>query len=452
MRGLLILAAAWCLGAGPVQFGAASHAEAQERRLDLEEAVRLGLERNQRVQAREYAVESSRSQVKSARGLFLPRLSLGYNHVWLDSIRAEGVEDVDYLDQTQDSLSLRLVQPLYAGETIVNTYRKARLQEDISVLEKESEERRLIRWIQEQFLLLLKAREDQRSLEQTVERLQVSKAAVESFAARDMVPHAEVLQARVELQDARLKLARARNQETIYKTHLDALLDFREPHDRSYVGDLSKIDLSRHFELDECLERAVKEHVDLKSVEKNIRIAAREKDIAIGRALPKVDLEVSGVDRTREYDQPGVGAFGQSIDRDQENLYWSVGLRVEWRFFSGGQQYYQRESMDFEMKRLQTLYQDTLSTIQTEVRSAYLRLEEAGQRVDATRSNVETALEGFQMEQERLKLRVGTLQSLLDAQDRLARAEADKNQALLDYQLALADLYYAMGVRNNALN
>jgi outer membrane protein TolC len=47
---------------------------------------------------------------------------------------------------------------------------------------------------------------------------------------------------------------------------------------------------------------------------------------------------------------------------------------------------------------------------------------------------------------------LSTIQNLLDAQDRLTRAEANHNQARLDYQRALADLYFAMGARNYALN
>jgi outer membrane protein len=56
------------------------------------------------------------------------------------------------------------------------------------------------------------------------------------------------------------------------------------------------------------------------------------------------------------------------------------------------------------------------------------------------------------MQSERLIRQVGTIQALLNAQDRLTRADANQNQAMLDYQLALKDLYYSMGVKNYALN
>ena len=72
--------------------------------------------------------------------------------------------------------------------------------------------------------------------------------------------------------------------------------------------------------------------------------------------------------------------------------------------------------------------------------------------MEATAYSLNTANEGFRMEKTRLESRVGTIQALLNAQDRLTRAEANRNMAIHDYRLALADLYYAMGTRNYALD
>ena len=449
---MMIFIGAVAAGSGLAEAGDDPVGTWETLQLDLGEAVALGLARNHRIHAADYEIERIRSDVRSVRGRFLPSLSAGYNWNHVDNHKARGQEDPDYLDQTQETFRVSLQQTVYAGGTVLNTYRKAKIQEEASILEKEGEERQLIRKIQEQFLLLLKAREDMRSLEQTVERLKVSMAAAESFAARQLLPYVEVLQARVELEEARQKLGQARNQVNIYEAQLNALLDLEGRFDVFYAGDLADIDLSRSFDMEKTVENALKNRTDLKYLEKRIEMSEKEKSIALGRKLPRVTLDVSGIDRTREYDQPGTNMFGQTFDRDQRNQYWTAGVSVDWQFFSGGENYYRRQGMDNEVNRFRRLYADRESIIRTEVRSAYLRLVEAKDRVAATRSNLETAREGFRMEQERLERRVGTLQALLNAQDRLTRADTGKNQAMLDYQLALADLYYAMGVRNYALN
>ncbi len=420
-------------------------------RLSLREAVELGLERNPGIQAMRFAVERSRADVKSVRGRLLPRLSAGFSQTHLESIDAVGPTDQDYINQAQETWRVSLQQPLYAGKTLVNSYRKAQIQEQATRLEKEGEARRLVRRIQEEFLQLLKAREDRRSLEQTVERLRVAHEAVSAFVAQRMAPYVEVLQAQVELEDALQKLSQAKNAEAIYKIRLDRLLGFEEGAEVSYIGSLADIDLERNFVLDQCQRTARDARIELKRIQANIEMAQKEKQIASGQRLPRVTLQVNAVDYNRDYDEPGSSIAG-SYDRDQENQYWTAGVSVEWNLFSGGEHYYRGKSMDNEMRRLERLYADTAAGIETEVQSAYLRLREARLRADATHLSVRTAEEAYRMEKKRLEMRVGTIQTLINAQDALTRAEANANMALRDYQLALADLYHAMGTRNDALN
>lgn len=447
-----ILAVVFLLWPAAVGAAEAGKELIQPLQLTIQDAVQLGLERNPAIQSMEFAVQRSRSEVKSVRGRLLPRLSAGYSQTMVENIDASGPSDEDYINQMQENWRVSLQQPLYAGKTLINSYRKAQIQEQATRLEKETEERKLIRQIQEEFLQLLKAREDRRSLEQTVARLRVAHEAVEAFVAQQMAPYVEVLQARVELEDALQKLSQAQNEERIFKIRLDRLLGFEDGTDVAYTGTLADIDLQRKFELNQCRQTAKDERIELKRIQANIQMAEKEKQIAAGQKLPRVSLQVNAVDYNRDYDEPGLNAIGRPYDRDQQNQYWTAGVTVEWNFFSGGEHYYRGQSMENEILRLERLYDDTAANIQTEVQSAYLRLQEARLRVDATRLSVQTAQEGYRMEKKRLEMRVGTIQSLINAQDALTRAEANLNKAMRDYQLALADLYYAMGTRSYALN
>ncbi len=455
MTKMIVIGWAMCmvLAAGSVQAAENEQEQIAEKVFSLEETVQTGLERNPRIQGAEFGIKSSQSEVKSARGQFLPRASAGYSRTYLDSIRASGPTDQDYIDQTQETWRASVVQTLFAGKTIYNSYQIAKIEEEYSRVEKETEERELIREIQEEFLQLLKIQEDLRSLEDTVQRLEVSKEAAQAFVDRQMAPFVEVLQAEVELEEARQEMYRMKNEKNIHKARLNRLLDYEAQREIDYQGDLEDIDLDKVFDLQACLDAALEQRTELEFIEQNIRIADREKEIALGQKMPRVELEGSYVDRRRDYDQKGTDPMtGEPRDRDQENQYWTIGVNVEWEFFSGGQQYYRRQSMDHEVHRLRSMYEDTASSVATEARSAFLRLQEARERVHASHKTLETAQEGYSMEEERFKRRVGTIQDLLDAQDRLTRADANYNQALLDYQLSMAELYYAMGERNYALN
>jgi len=451
--GLFLLAAAVLGLIWPVQVRAGEYDfDALEGMvLDMEQAVKIGLERNPRMDAMDYGVKRSASEVRSARGGFFPRASAGYSRTRVDSIRARGPTDADYLDQTQDTWTLRVVQALYAGGTIRNAYQRAQLEEEISRLEKESEEQELIRKIQEHFLLLLKAREDRRALEDTVERLEVGLEAADAFYAVRLAPYVDVLQAEVELAEARQNLSQVKNEEMIQRTRLNALLDLDPEHDVLYRGELKEISPVL-IRLELALQTAQEQRTDLKFIERNMEIAAREKDMALGRKLPRVNLELSAVDRSRDYREKGTDMMGAPLDRDQANRYWTAGISIEWNFFSGGQEYYRRQSMDYEIRRLGRILEDASTSIQTEVRTAHMRLEEARERMDSARMALSSARENYEMQKHRFKQRVGTIMELLTAQEHLTRADARLNQALLDYQLALAELYFAMGEKNYGLN
>jgi outer membrane protein len=68
-----------------------------------------------------------------------------------------------------------------------------------------------------------------------------------------------------------------------------------------------------------------------------------------------------------------------------------------------------------------------------------------------TRKAIEAANENYQMASKRFQLHLAPNQEVLDALDRLSKAEANRNQALADYKLSLSNLYATMGLRNDTL-
>lgn len=420
--------------------------------LSLEETVRLGLERNPRIKAGEYGIKRSESEIKSARGRFFPQASAGAGYTHLKSIYASGPTDSDYLDQSQYHWNLRLVQTIFAGMTILNTYQKARIQKEISELEKESVERELIREIQYYFLGLLKAKEDRISIENTIERLEVGLETAEAFYKVRLVPFADVLQAEVELEEAKQALSQIRNEVMVLRTRLNSLLGFSYDYPIEYSGDLQDISTARVHDPEDALKIALEQRTDLEFIRKNMETVQKEMSIAKGRKMPVVNFEVNYFDRTRDYTEKGMDVTGRKFDRDQTNHFWTAGINIQWNFFSGGQNYYRSESMDFEIKRLEQVLEDAASSIISEARTAYMRLNEARERFVSTRKAIDAARENHSMQEHRFKHRVGTIKELLTAQEQLARAEVRRNQALLDYQLALSELYFAMGDRNYGLD
>jgi outer membrane protein TolC len=422
----------------------------QETRMvyTLEESVKYGLSHNPGLQAARFSVDAAEAEIGSARGSLLPSLSSGYSHTRVSSIRSSGPMEIDYLDQNQDILNVQLSQTLFAGFTLYNSLQKARAARELAQAEQEVTELDLIINIQTGFLELLKARQDVLILEDAIARLEVVRKAVQAFYKQRLLPYSRVLEAEVDLADAKQQMSQARHAVQNQRIELNGLLDLPLTSEVEYKGNLDDLSFEWPKTLEKCLATAMERRPDLQAVQQNLIMAEKEAEIAKGRYYPKVSLKAAYNDSDRDYDDPGLYDTGKTYDRDQHNQYWTVGINMQWQMFDGGTQYYQKKKYEAEIMRFQQLFRETATNIKTRVRTSFLGMDEARQRIDLTLSAVKAAKENYRQEKRRFEVRVGTLPTLFDAQARLTRAESNYNQALMDYQISVASLYYAMGERN----
>ncbi len=427
--------------------------------LTLVESIKYGLRNNPRIQAAHYSVQKAGSEIGAARSQFLPSMSmnLGYNDLNNISMHGPSLGDVDddYIDQAITTGSLQATQTLFAGLTIFNSYQKAKLGKELAKVEKNQEEMRLILDIQTHFLKYLKARGDVQSLSDTVERLKVNAQAARSFYKNEMAPYVQVLQAEVDLADAKQELSKAKNTVETEKVQLYNFLNLPAVKQTSFKGDLEQLDYKFTTAVARCLKTAFDNRPEIKVARKSLAMAEEEVDIALGQFSPKLQLSTNYHVRDTDYDDPGTGTrLGQtySYDRDEKYRYWSVAVQLKWPFFEGGKKYYQYTKSKQEVARLHKRLLASKNQVRAQVRTYYMTMLNAAERIDSTKKAIQEAEEGYRRSKKRYMTQMGSLQELLDAQIRLTRAEMNHNQALVDYQLALAKLYYAMGVRNYALN
>ncbi len=167
----------------------------------------------------------------------------------------------------------------------------------------------------------------------------------------------------------------------------------------------------------------------------------KEAAISMGAYLPVIKLDIGYYDQDRDYDEPAASG----IERDQRNKYWSAGVYATWDLFDGGRAWFTGKKYNIEIKRIKELIKDAENMITTGIRKALFSLSEAEQRIESTSDAVIAAKEYYKREDKRLKTGIGTIPALLDAQARLTRAQGNYTQALLDYQLARAELKLMMG-------
>ncbi|MGM0656534.1 MAG: TolC family protein, partial [Thermodesulfobacteriota bacterium] len=345
-----------------------------------------------------------------------------------------------YVDKDVRSFSIRLTQILYSGSRITNTYQRARISKQLAQTEMELVGMELAYRIETTFYKLMKAKQDVLTTQESVSRLTESVKSAEAFLEKELVPWVNVLQARVDLADAQDLYKIAQNDVNRQRVELFSLMNQSLDPAIEFSGRLNSL-LATEPVFDDSLKYALDNRPDIKSLVHQLEIAEKDAQIAMGKYLPTVKFDVGYYDRDDEYEQYGA-------ERDQRNRYWSGGVTASWDLFDGGRAWYEKEKYNTQAKKITALIEDAKNEIATGIYNALYSMNEAKQRIKSSAEALTAANEYYDVEENRLKAGLSTIPSLLDAQDRLLRAQANETRATLDYQLAVSELKFYTGKKN----
>ena len=392
-------------------------------------------------------VEGSAQNIKSVRADFLPSISSSYSVGTITSESSKGPTETEYIDQDARKFSVRLSQILYAGSRVFNAFAKAKAEKQMYFADKELKKLELIYNIEVTFFQLMKAKQDVGAAMDTVKRLKEGVNSAKAYFEKQLVPYVDVLLAEVDLADADQQLSMTKNSVNRKRVALFSLMNMPLDQETGFTGGSDYYSSKHEITFEECREKAVENRPDLESLKKQIIMAEKEVDIALGAYLPVIKLDLGYYDQDSDYDEPGI-SYTVPYDRDQRNRYWSAGVYATWDLFDGGRAWFNKNKYKAEIKKIKELIKDAQNEITTGIRKAFFSISEAEQRIESTSDAVIAAKEYYKREDKRLRVNIGTIPALLDAQARLTRAQGNYNQALLDYQLARAELKLMMGETN----
>ncbi len=124
---------------------------------------------------------------------------------------------------------------------------------------------------------------------------------------------------------------------------------------------------------------------------------------------------------------------------------WSLGPSLSWILFDGFNNYYSIDEAAANLRSARASKAEVEQQVWLEVRSAYVSLEGAKERLDLTALIVRQAEQNLNLIQGRYEVGRATAVELTDAQVALATARADRVQARADYDTAIALLWKSLG-------
>jgi outer membrane protein TolC len=423
-------------------FSAAAPARAQEENLpsgplSVEDAVRIALDRNHDIAIAAGSAASARGRALSSYSAVLPRVdaSAAYNHESITGPRnPEDLVSAARGTTTSDGqgADISLNQSIFSWsniQDIKSAKAGARASNELA----EASRLDIALATRTQYYELYKAERLRAVREEGVTLAQDQLERAETLFELGSVARNDVLQARVNLQQARLDEISARNAVEVQRARLAQILG---------VSVITPLEISSTIpppgplaaEVDSSAiyRQALEQRPDLVAAREIVNSARADLGSAKADYYPELFGRMNWFwNWRRGVDQ--VVVQNQLLELDNDSNGWSAAAGVQLNIFDGllreGQVNAAKGSLASERSRL---YQQELA-VQVELKEAILGVREASQSIAAAQEGVGLAEENLKLAQERYQVGSGTILELNEAQGSLTESRS----ALVDAEAAL---------------
>lgn len=410
--------------------------------MTLEQTVLAGLKANPGVEAARQVLEQSRLNVKAARGYFMP--SFNAQSSFSKYALTGDPLTVDNLDRDILNNGVTISQTLFAGFSVLSNYSKAKIQVDAVKARLDQARLELIFYIQKDFLLLLKLREDLNTVDNEIKRIESQLDASKAFYEAGLGPHYDVLKNEVELSKAQTDKIKIQNH---IKNQITQLNTYRSaPYDDvvEYVDDLRSFNFTVPYDENSAIATALARRPDLIIGKKSIEIAEKDVKSTYSQYYPVITFDYVRSRQKNSYED-------YYLDEATQNSQ-TIGINLKWNLFNGGTTTYGYLSALKHVTALEKSLENQIAEAKAAIIKAFTDIEDANKLIALSVETKKSALENYNVAVARYRTRIGTINDLFDAQYSLTRSEADISDAYMQYHVARATLYYQIGAENYGLN
>jgi len=418
---------------GSTPDGASSQlpAEPFARELTLAECIRVALERNPRTAASWQTARAAAARVGQSRSEYLPTVGFG-----ADAARANPAE----LDGKADSGAQNTFDARFGVRYLLfdGGGRRARLNASQADLLAANFRHNTVLLdvaltVEEAYYSLLAARQFREVARETVKQTEYHVALAEARHKVGVAAKSDVLQARTEKAEADLSFVRADSAVRIADgqlanamgLHVSQTVEIAEP---QLPQDIHRTELA---DIEQLLDEAARMRPEMRVALAQIEVQRASVKSADARYWPTVTVGA------------GVGWTGRTFPPSLSQ--WDLGLGVDWPLFTGFDRNYQVIRSKSDLARAIAEREGLLQGVELAVWTAYQRIIEASQAIDAAGRFVASAEENARVAEGEYKNGVGSIIALIDAQNGHSVARTRLVQAQFDWYTAMAQFERAVG-------
>ena len=414
--------------------------EVAARELTLEECVAIALANQPQIQARIADYIASLQRIQQALSPMLPQLSASAGGTRVDEttrIYTFGGSTHINGDSTVGFGRVALSQLLWDfGRTWAATdAAKANAESTREVAETQKD--LIVLAVKEFYFNLLFAARLVVVNAQALERAELNLRSAKGFFDVGTRPKSDVTRAEVDVANARVDLIRAQNAVSLARIALNTSMGItiNSPTRIRDILTYQKLTLDPNT----LVEEAFRRRPEYRQAKFNADAAEATVRQTFRDFFPNFFGVSSVGGSTTHFDALG-GSTSNSGD-------WQLGVELRWNIFDGGNKIARWKEAKATVEASQARVRDAQLAIWQDVEAAYVRVNEAEDRIGAAQKAVESAQENFRLFQGRFDAGVGNIIELTDAQLALTQAQSTEAQALADFRIAIARLERAVGRR-----
>jgi outer membrane protein len=396
---------------------------------DIDQAVAVAQEKNPEIAIARKKLEAARGGLVEARSGYLPA-------VVSTGLAREREHQTDSRLRNEDyNASVRVVQNVYTGGAVTSQFAIARLNVEKQELELQAISNRVAMDVRIAFNELLLNRAKIRVREQSVSVLEDELKTQRERLGAGLVGQLNVSRAEVALANEQPELIDARTQLKNSYLRLGELFGTDAGKSPFEIAGMLQYQ-PRHPDLNESLARADTDRPEIKAREKEIEIEDRQEALDKSEVRPRFEV-FSGYEVYNERD-PDIG--------HEFNHGYVFGLNARWHIFDGFATKGRVQATRARREAAVYALTATRNSVASEVRSAFLDLEQARQVLESETKNVQTADESLEIAKANLGAGLGTQLDILQAASDVTRTRTTRLGAIYQHNVALARLARACAV------
>ena len=378
--------------------------------LSVEELFDRGIQNSVAIQASIVKTQISSEKTLLAKNKQLPHIgvegSLGYVGTPVILNPDLSFLERDPIPKWEQDYRVAARQPLYEGGRIRNEIKRSELEKEIAQLSLQNDKSDLRLWLIGKYLDLFNLYKKRDVYAQNIEQAKKRLHDIEKMKEQGVVTTNDVLRSKLLLNNFDLAYRETENDIALVSQQLTIVLGMDETTliqpDSSFLTSYMKIQ-----PVNEYVDQAYRQHPGLKIAQTNISLAQNTLKMAKADYLPSLSLGAGvGLTRPIPYLIPVEDLFINT---------WGVTLNLSYNL-SALFDIKHNTNVAKQQIQLQELFQEQQKqAIRTEIKAAYLKHQEAEDRIKVLQESLVQSKENYRIENNKYFNQLSILTDLLDA-------------------------------------